>query len=212
MLDEQVVRATLKSCNLLASALDRPLGSHSNYLQLLRTPDQSNRPVISATMWQDYATIIYLLEWRAALAVESAAQNLEHPDAGINHRLSKAVTEAFVATRVGIMVSDLNQLPQNEANALKDLYLLVRPCHSAKLASLFTPIIICSTCWSPRRRPWPISLHSGYSNVGLTRRIRHETLAQPSTPSVFVFSQMLLCSPTRFPSPTGHWIGSFVSI
>ena len=64
VLDEQVVRATLKSCNLLASALDRPLGSHSNYLQLLRTPDQSNRPVISATMWQDYATIIYLLEWR----------------------------------------------------------------------------------------------------------------------------------------------------
>ena len=138
MLDGQVVRATLKSYDLFASAPARPLGSHSNYLRLLRTPDQPNRPVINATTWQDHAAIAYLLEWRAALAVESAAQNLEHPDPGINRRLSKAVTDAFVATQVGTMVSDLNQLPQNEASALGDIYLLVRLCHSVKLTSLFT--------------------------------------------------------------------------
>lgn len=128
MLDGQVVRAALKSYNLLASTQDRPLGSHSNYLRLLRG-DQLSRPVISPTMWQDHAAIIHLLEWRAALAVQSAAQNLNHPDAGINHRLSKAVTEAFVATQVGAMISDLNQLPQNEASALGDLYHLVRSYH-----------------------------------------------------------------------------------
>ena len=146
VLDGQVVRASLKSYNLLASAPDRPLGSHSNYLRLLKTPDRSNRLVISATIWQDHVTIVYLLEWRAALAVQSAAQNLEHPDAGIDRRLSKAVTEAFVTTQVGIIVPDLDQLPQNEVNALGDLHLLVRLSHSVKLTSLFTPIIICSTC------------------------------------------------------------------
>ncbi|KAH0833857.1 acyl-CoA dehydrogenase/oxidase C-terminal [Lanmaoa asiatica] len=133
VLDGQVVRAALKSYNLLASAPDRPLGSHSNYLRLL-SGDPPSRPVISSTMWQDHAAIIHLLEWRAALAVQSAARNLDHPDAGINRRLSKAITEAFVATQVGDMVSDLNSLSQNEASALGDLYLLVRSYHSIKLA------------------------------------------------------------------------------
>jgi len=123
VLDGQVVRSALKSYNLLASTPDRPLGSHSNYLRLL-SGSQWSRPVISTTMWRDHTAIIHLLEWRAALAVQSAAQNLAHPDAGINHRLSKAITEAFVATQVGDMVSDLNQLSQNEASALGDLYLL----------------------------------------------------------------------------------------
>lgn len=143
MLDGQVVRAALKSYNLLASAKDRPLGSHSNYLRLLGG-EQLNRPAISPTMWQNHAAIIHLLEWRAALAVQSAAQNLHHPDAGINHRLSKAVTEAFVATQVGSMISDLKQLPRNEARALGDLYHLVRSYHSVKLTLLMIPIAMFS--------------------------------------------------------------------
>jgi acyl-CoA oxidase len=122
VLDGQVVRAALKSYGLLTSTPDRPLGLHSNYLRL--NGSQLSRPVISTAMWQDHAAIIHLLEWRAALAVQSAAQNLDHPDAGINRRLSKAITEAFVATQVGDMVSNLNQLSQNEASALGNLYLL----------------------------------------------------------------------------------------
>lgn len=77
-------------------------------------------------MWQDHAAIIHLLEWRAALAVQNAARNLDHPDASIHRRLSKATTEAFVAVQVGNMVSNLNQLSQKEASTLGDLYLLVR--------------------------------------------------------------------------------------
>jgi acyl-CoA oxidase len=144
VLDGQVVRAALKSYNLFASTPDRPLGLHSNYLRLLRA-GQFSRPVISTMVWQDHAAIIYLLEWRAALAVESAAQNSDHPDAGINQRLSKAITEAFVATQVGAMVSDLNQLAQNEASALGDLYLLVRSGNSVKFILPITPITIFST-------------------------------------------------------------------
>ncbi|KAG8221682.1 acyl-CoA dehydrogenase/oxidase C-terminal [Butyriboletus roseoflavus] len=123
VLDGQVVRAALKSYNLLVSTPGRPLGVHSNYLRLLGGVSRA-RPVISITMWQDHAAIIHLLEWRAALAVQSAAQNLNHPDAGINHRLSKAITDAFVATQVGDMVAALDQLPHNERCALRDLYLL----------------------------------------------------------------------------------------
>jgi acyl-CoA oxidase len=140
VLDGQVVRAALKSYGLLTSTPDRPLGLHSNYLRL--NGSQLSRPVISTAMWQDHAAIIHLLEWRAALAVQSAAQNLDHPDAGINRRLSKAITEAFVATQVGDMVSNLNQLSQNEASALGNLYLLVRSYHSAKPIFLITPITI----------------------------------------------------------------------
>lgn len=132
VLDGQVVRAALKSYNLLASAPDRPLGSHSTYLRLLRA-GQSRRPVMSAAMWEDHVAVIHLLEWRAALAVERTAQNLDHPDAGIDHRLSKVITEAFVATQVGVMISDLNELSQNEASALRNLYLLVSSYHSVKI-------------------------------------------------------------------------------
>lgn len=144
VLDGQVVRAALKSCNLLASTPDRPLGLHSNYLRFLRA-GQFSRPVISTWMWQDHAAIIHLLEWRAALAVESAAKNLDHPDAGINQRLSKAITEAFVATQVGALVSDLNQVPRNEASALGDLYLLVRSYDSVKHIFLITSVTVFST-------------------------------------------------------------------
>lgn len=142
VLDGQVVRAALKSYNLLASTPDRPLGLHSNYLRLL-SGSQLSRPVISTTTWQDHAAIIHLLEWRAALSVQSAAQHLDHPDAGITHRLSKVITEAFVATQVGDMVSDLNQLSQKEASALGGLYLLVRSYPSVK-PILITPITISS--------------------------------------------------------------------
>ncbi|KAG9308651.1 acyl-CoA dehydrogenase/oxidase C-terminal [Chiua virens] len=138
VLDGQVVRAALKSYKLLYANPDRPLGSHANYLRLL-SGSQVGRPVIKSTIWQDYLAIVNLLEWRAALAVQSTARNLDYPDAGINHRLAKAITEAFVAAQVGDMISNLNQLPHNEANALKDLYLLYLLTTSEEaLTDLFT--------------------------------------------------------------------------
>ena len=165
VLDGQVVRAALKSYKLLISTPDRPLGLHSNYLRLL-SGGQSSRPVMSTTMWQDHAAIIHLLEWRAALAVQSAAQNLNHPDAGINHRLSKAIAEAFVATQVGDMVATLNELPHNERRALRDLYLLVSPNDSVELALFIAPTAISSICCPLRRRLWSICLHLGCCNTG----------------------------------------------
>lgn len=210
VLDGQVVRAALKSYNLLVSAPDRPLGLHSNYLRLL-SGSQSNRPVVSTAMWQDHAAIIHLLEWRAALAVKSAALSSNHPDAGINHRLSKAITEAFVATQVGDMVAALNQLPHNESCALRDLYLLVSPNGSIELALLVTLTATSSTYCPLRRMPWSISLHSSCCNTEPTRRTRHKTYVQPSTLSVFGFFLMLSGSPTHSPFPTGRWIGTFRS-
>lgn len=47
-----------------------------------------------------------LLEWRAAFLVHELAQTVDQPDANIAQRVSKAVTEAFVAARVGEMIHD----------------------------------------------------------------------------------------------------------
>lgn len=161
MLDGQVVRAALKSYNLLAVTSDHLLGLHSNYLRLL-SGGPSSRPVITTRMWHDHAAIIHLLEWRAALAVQTAARNLNHPDAGIHRRLSKAITEAFVAAQVGNMVSDLNQLSQKEASALGDLYLLVR--FRTALVELATPLTAppYTLC---------ISVFTGHDGRGLGRSL-----------------------------------------
>lgn len=125
VLDSQVVRAAFKSYNSLTADPDQPLGLHATYLRLLNS-DRASRPAISSATWQDHEAIISLLEYRAALAVQSAAKDLDHSDPGINQRLSKAITEAFIATQVADMISNLDQLPPNAASALRDLYLLVR--------------------------------------------------------------------------------------
>ncbi|KAH7882117.1 peroxisomal oxidase [Phlebopus sp. FC_14] len=120
VLDGQVVRAALKSYKSLFSNSNYSLGLHS-YLRLLQVDDPA-RPQINATIWQHSRSIIRILEWRAALAVKNYAQAADELDGGINHRLSKAITESFVAARVGDMISALDKLPQEEARVLGELY------------------------------------------------------------------------------------------
>ncbi|KIJ61734.1 hypothetical protein HYDPIDRAFT_96089 [Hydnomerulius pinastri MD-312] len=121
VLDGQVVRAALKSYKSLASDPNRRLGSHSYYLRLQKD-DAIKRPVVDASTWKDPRAIIHLLEWRAALAVKDFARTVDEPDAGINQRLARAITEAFVATQVGEMIAGLSKLPQLEAGVIGDLY------------------------------------------------------------------------------------------
>ncbi|KAF9228217.1 acyl-CoA oxidase [Gyrodon lividus] len=143
VLDGQVVRAALKSFNFLSSAPNRPLGSHSNYLRLLKG-GTSKRPVISGSTWQDSGAIIHLLEWRAALAVQNFASTTDEPDAGINQRLAKAITEAFVAAQVTEMIAGLKSLPQKEARAIGDLYhLYLLTVAEEALVDLFTFGLLC---------------------------------------------------------------------
>ncbi|KAF8147662.1 peroxisomal oxidase [Crassisporium funariophilum] len=126
VLDGQVVRAALKSYRNLFSSKPPSVSSlspSSYYLRLLvnAPPDLS---VPSDQDWRDPAASIHLLELRAALLVQEHAQNVDTPDASINQRVSKAVTEAFVAVQVGEMIKSLESMQAKERAIVTRVYLL----------------------------------------------------------------------------------------
>jgi len=82
-------------------------------------------PELSSESWTQPETAILLLEWRAALLVHESARTLSEPDATVTQRVSRAVTEAFVAARVGEMMDALGPaLKQREAEVVRKLYIL----------------------------------------------------------------------------------------
>lgn len=128
VLDQQVVRSVLKSYRNLFSSSPPSLSSlspFSNHLRLLLTPPALN---VSLTVqdFNDLKTSITLLELRAALMVQDHAKNSDI-DANVNQRLSKAVTEAFVAVQVGEMIKGLGDVgvKGNDASVVEKVYLLV---------------------------------------------------------------------------------------
>lgn len=132
VLDQQVVRAALKSYNNLISAKYplKMLSPSSNYLRLLLKPSQPLQPLTDSS-WKDPTVAILLLEWRAAVIVKEFAKHANDPDASANQRVSKAVTEAFVAVQVGLMIQEL-QLAETENCVIRDLYLLVSAIHCSQ--------------------------------------------------------------------------------
>ncbi|KAJ6554277.1 acyl-CoA oxidase [Mycena capillaripes] len=128
VLDGQVLRAALKAFRGIfattPSATASSLAPTSQYLRLLL--DQNLLPPeLSPASWTQPATAILLLEWRAALLVHESAQTLSEPDATTTQRVSRAVTEAFVAARVGEMIDSLSAaLQPREAEVVKKVYTL----------------------------------------------------------------------------------------
>lgn len=126
VLDQQVVRAALKTYRALLSAKtpsESNLSPSSNYLRLLFAPT-AQPPQFSAVSWDDPATSILLLEWRAAVIVHECAQNQSALDASMNQRASRAITEAFVAVQVREMIKNV-VLPEKETQVVSDLQRLV---------------------------------------------------------------------------------------
>lgn len=146
VLDQQVVRSALKSYGNLFSSNPPSISSlspSSNYLRLLPTPPALNVP-LSIQDFADPNTSIFLLELRAALIVQDHVKNLTTGDidASVNQRVSKAVTEAFVAVQVGRMIKGLEDvgIKGNDADVVKKVYLLVG--HLFLLASFLYLILI----------------------------------------------------------------------
>ncbi|TDL27073.1 acyl-CoA oxidase [Rickenella mellea] len=109
VLDQQVVRGALKSLRALKSAGNKAasnLTPSSAYLRLL-LPSSSAPPTITNETWSNSRALILLLEWRAARIVASRATMPEDSDASVDQRVSRAVSEAFVAAQVGEMISGL---------------------------------------------------------------------------------------------------------
>ncbi|EMD34949.1 hypothetical protein CERSUDRAFT_116474 [Gelatoporia subvermispora B] len=106
VLDQQVVRAALKAYQKLAKSGDTTLTPSTHYLRLLLEPQLDIGGGLPLT-WEDAQTSIRLLELRAALTVKSRAIHQDAPDASMDQRASKAVTEAFVAVQVGKIIQSL---------------------------------------------------------------------------------------------------------
>jgi len=124
VLDQQVVRSALKSYHKLFSSSPPSLLSlspSSNYLRLL-TPPEINVS-LSIQDFADPKISIILLELRAALIVQDHAKNLATGDidASVIQRVSKAVTEAFVAVQVAEMIKGLEDVPRIKGNDEKSL-------------------------------------------------------------------------------------------
>lgn len=67
---------------------------------------------------------LLLLEWRAALVVQDLVRNQNNPDASAHQRVSKAVSEAFVAAQVVRMIRELDLLAKDR-HVVVELYRLV---------------------------------------------------------------------------------------
>jgi acyl-CoA oxidase len=129
VLDQQVIRAALKSyTNLLKSKDVSNLSPSNTYLRLL-VGEYSSPSLPLDNGWQDPAVSILLLEWRAALLVRELAQHVDELDASAAQRTARAITEAFIAARVNEMIKELPEVlegSQRSVKVLERLYLLVR--------------------------------------------------------------------------------------
>ncbi|PPQ83813.1 hypothetical protein CVT25_001028 [Psilocybe cyanescens] len=127
VLDQQVVRSALKSYRTLLASKPPQASSltpSSRYLRhLIIHPALPASP--TEQEWRDPALAIVLLELRAALVVNEHAQHAgSEADASANQRVSKAVTEAFVAAQVGDMIQSLSNLPENDSAVVTKVFLL----------------------------------------------------------------------------------------
>lgn len=129
VLDQQVVRAALKTYKTLFSSKPPSLSSlspSSVYLRHLVEPP-TLPSLFAADTWRNTNTAVLLLELRAALIVHEHAKNVGEgdTDASANQRVSKAVTEAFVAVQVKGMIESLGSVGSREREVVGKVFLLV---------------------------------------------------------------------------------------
>ena len=126
MLDQQVVRAALKAFDALVVRKTRrasELTPSTSYLRHLASSSSSSGLVLN---WSDPQSIIALLERRAAAMVQERATHLTDPDASLDQRVSRAVTDAFIAAQVGEIIKLVEEtVGGKDAAVLRALYNLV---------------------------------------------------------------------------------------
>lgn len=122
VLDQQVVRAALKSYKAFTSEAVTELSPSTHYLRLLRENQPSPNTLVRDGTPESY---ILLLEWRAALMVRERSMHQQETDTNVDQRVAKAVTEAFVANQVGDMIKNSSLHGERDTKVLRDLYTLV---------------------------------------------------------------------------------------
>jgi acyl-CoA oxidase len=114
VLVQQVVRAAVKSLQAVLSSSDRVKAAKSMpqstyFLRLL--PDLAEAHVAPSPLTWSAADAVYLLELRAAHMVKDYASRSKHQssDGSADWRVARAVTEAFVAPRIGKVIVDVER-------------------------------------------------------------------------------------------------------
>ncbi|PCH43218.1 peroxisomal oxidase [Wolfiporia cocos MD-104 SS10] len=129
VLDLQVVRGALKAFHALARAppatASPPLPPSAAYLRFLHPSHSATPHADAGADWADHATAVTLLERRAAALVQARAASESASassggesalDADMDHRISRAAAEAYLAMRIGELVRGLpGALPAREA-------------------------------------------------------------------------------------------------
>ncbi|KAI1785435.1 peroxisomal oxidase [Ganoderma leucocontextum] len=126
VLDGQVVRAALKAFGCFtATAGNGELGPSDAYLRWLAEDSANLKDGKREEGWGDTRTAIEVLERRAACVVRERATHAADPDASMDQRVARAVTDAFVAVQVGEIVRGLEDgVGGKEAAVLRKLYTL----------------------------------------------------------------------------------------
>lgn len=128
LLDLQVVRAAVKAYKKVAAARGHvALSPSTAYLHLVTNADQ---PMPTQQAWQDTHSCTLLLEQRALALVQDRATHENDADASADQRVSRAVTEAFVAEQIETFIKTLYTDiggSGKEAAVVRDLLHLVRP-------------------------------------------------------------------------------------
>lgn len=119
-----MARAAIKAYNAFRSkpGSGSALSPSTRYLRSLSDAQST----VSPAPWTNTKALVSLLERRAAHVVQHLAQHVENPDAGANQRVSRAVTEAFVAAETSNSVDTIQALlAKTESDPLVDLLILV---------------------------------------------------------------------------------------
>lgn len=131
MLDQQVVRAALKACEKVQNATSlsgdsssSPFNAYLRYVRRRGAVSQDKNP--QHPVWADWRCSVMLLELRAARIVEDrlAAEKTRDADASFDQRVSRAVTEAYVAAQIGELIETL-PLKEYTAEIMRSLQRLV---------------------------------------------------------------------------------------
>ena len=129
VLDGQVVRAALNAFARVSATPvkgeESELAPNEAYLRYLRADASAGTPESALTpdRWGNPRRIVEVLERRAACMVRERARHAQDPDASMDQRVARAVTDAFVAAQVGATIHALGG--GKEAAVLRKLYTLV---------------------------------------------------------------------------------------
>ncbi|KAF7796497.1 hypothetical protein EIP86_007675 [Pleurotus ostreatoroseus] len=199
LLDQQVVRAALKTYKRITSSqkernITALLSPSTAYLRLLAKPV----PPFSQDSWGNTHACVLLLEHRALALVRSRALHENDADASADQRVSRAVTEAFVAEQLEGFINGLrDELPGKNASVVRNLLHL---CILSMLESALVDLLSFALISTPS--------HANQDDVSLPLRKEIQRLCLALLPQAVALSDAFGFSDWELDSALGVYDGN----